>query len=124
MAETEQRPLVHPLVTDTPLEAAQPQAIDKPPARFWSTGGRFLIVLALLGFIGLLGWGLDQVQKKPLEKGLAPDFTLKSFDGHAYTLSQLHGKVVIINFWAPGARLAGRRLIIWNRPGASTKIRM
>jgi len=78
----------------------QPATADKQLARIWSTGWRLLVVFSLLGFIGLLGWGLYQVQKKPLEKGLAPDFTLKSFEGHTYTLSQLRGKVVIINFWA------------------------
>ena len=100
MAETEHEPIIQPLVTDKQLEMVQPLTAEKPAARVWSTGGRFLIVLALLGFIGLLGWGLYQVQKKPLEAGLAPDFTLKSFDGRTYTLSQLKGKVVIINFWA------------------------
>jgi cytochrome c biogenesis protein CcmG/thiol:disulfide interchange protein DsbE len=88
MAEIEQEPLVQPL------------PVEKPPARIWSTGARVAVVLAVVGLISLLGWGLYQVQKKPLEKGIAPDFTLKSFDGQAYTLSQLRGKVVIINFWA------------------------
>ena len=31
---------------------------------------------------------------------MAPDFTLTSFDGRTYTLTELRGKVVIINFWA------------------------
>jgi cytochrome c biogenesis protein CcmG/thiol:disulfide interchange protein DsbE len=88
MAEIEHEPLI------------QPTPVEKPPVRVLSSGGRILVVLALLGFIGLLGWGLYQVQKQPLEKGLAPDFTLASFDGRTYTLSQLRGKVVIINFWA------------------------
>lgn len=100
MAETEHEPIIQSLVTDQPLEVGQPLTAQKPTPRFWMTGGRFLIVLALVGFIGLLGWGLYQVQKQPLEKGLAPDFTLKSFDDRTYTLSQLKGQVVIINFWA------------------------
>jgi cytochrome c biogenesis protein CcmG/thiol:disulfide interchange protein DsbE len=31
---------------------------------------------------------------------MAPDFTIQSFDGQSVTLSQLRGKVVVINFWA------------------------
>jgi cytochrome c biogenesis protein CcmG/thiol:disulfide interchange protein DsbE len=31
---------------------------------------------------------------------LAPDFTLKTFDGQVITLSQLKGKVVLLDFWA------------------------
>ena len=30
----------------------------------------------------------------------APDFTLKDVNGRSYTLSQLRGKVVLVNFWA------------------------
>lgn len=100
MAEIEHESLGQSAALAAARPQDQPLAAEQPSARFWSTGGRFLIVLALLGFIALLGWGLYQVQKKPLEKGLAPDFTLKSFDGQTYTLSQLRGKVVIINFWA------------------------
>ncbi len=32
--------------------------------------------------------------------GPAPDFSLKSFDGQEITLSQLKGKVVLLDFWA------------------------
>ncbi len=108
MAEIEQAPLVKSLaeqalaaqellVEGEGLAAGELPEAEKPPARFWFTGGRVLIVVAVLGLIGLLGWGLYQVQKKPLEKGLAPDFSLTSFEGKTYTLSKLRGKVVIIN---------------------------
>ncbi len=32
--------------------------------------------------------------------GVAPDFTLKTFQGDTVTLSKLRGKVVLVNFWA------------------------
>lgn len=57
----------------------------------------FAIVLALLA---LLAWGLKKAQAGPVQSGMAPDFTLKSFDGRTLTLSELRGQVVIINFWA------------------------
>ena len=39
-------------------------------------------------------------KEKKSPAGLAPDFTLKSLDGQEITLSQLKGKVVMLDFWA------------------------
>ncbi len=36
----------------------------------------------------------------PLAGFMAPDFTLKTPDGDAYTLSQLRGQAVLVNLWA------------------------
>jgi cytochrome c biogenesis protein CcmG, thiol:disulfide interchange protein DsbE len=36
----------------------------------------------------------------PLEHKPAPDFIRTDFDGRRVTLSELHGKVVLLNFWA------------------------
>ncbi len=80
--------------------AGQSVAGEQPGTQVWATGARILIIVGVLALLGLLGWGLYRVQKKPLEKGQAPNFILKSFDGRAYTLSALKGRVVIINFWA------------------------
>ena len=57
----------------------------------------FAFILALLG---LLAWGLRKVQAGPRDSGMAPDFTITSFDNRTVTLSDLRGKVVIVNFWA------------------------
>jgi cytochrome c biogenesis protein CcmG, thiol:disulfide interchange protein DsbE len=51
------------------------------------TGGGFLLSRCSTG------------GKEP-SSGLAPDFTVKSFDGQEITLSQLKGKVVLLDFWA------------------------
>lgn len=60
-------------------------------------GAAYIFVLGLLTFFAL---GLIQNNKGPRDSGMAPDFTLTGFDGRAVTLSDLRGKVVIINFWA------------------------
>jgi peroxiredoxin/predicted amidophosphoribosyltransferase len=36
------------------------------------------------------------------EDDKAPDFTLVSYDGDTYTLSELQGKLVLVNFWTTG----------------------
>ncbi len=63
-------------------------------------GGLVLSFAMILALLGLLAWGLKKAQAGPLEKGMAPDFSLTGFDGRTATLSQLRGQVVIINFWA------------------------
>lgn len=54
----------------------------------------------VLALLGLLGWGLVQAQAGPRDEGPAPDFTLVTFSGEQVTLSDLRGRVAVINFWA------------------------
>ncbi len=53
----------------------------------FSMGGAFLLSRCSEG------------EKEP-SSGLAADFSLKSFEGREITLSQLKGKVVLLDFWA------------------------
>lgn len=62
--------------------------------------GIILALALILALLGLLAWGLKQAQAGPRDSGMAPDFTLTGYDGRKVTLSELRGKVVIINFWA------------------------
>lgn len=62
--------------------------------------GLIVTFAVLLALLGLLAWGLKKVQAGPVSSGMAPDFTLTSFDGRTLKLSELRGQVVIINFWA------------------------
>jgi cytochrome c biogenesis protein CcmG/thiol:disulfide interchange protein DsbE len=84
-------------MTEQPI--TENEASLEPTARSKRTG--LIVAFAvILGLLGLLAWGLRKVQAGPVESGMAPDFTLTSFDGRTLTLSELRGQVVIINFWA------------------------
>src|SRR5258708_13840149 len=55
-----------------------------------------VVLVVVVGFsMKLIKGGLSQVQG-----GVAPDFSIKTYDGNQFTLSQQRGKVVIVNFWA------------------------
>ena len=62
--------------------------------------GRLVAYGLLVPLIVFFGWGLVKAYSGPVESGLAPDFTITTFEGEAYTLSELRGQVVVINFWA------------------------
>jgi cytochrome c biogenesis protein CcmG/thiol:disulfide interchange protein DsbE len=60
-----------------------------------------LLLVGLLGFLGFLAVGMKITNKPALVVGdLVPDFSLTSFAGETYTISELRGKVVLVNFWA------------------------
>lgn len=60
-------------------------------------GGALLVIVALLA---LLAVGLRRAGGGPELGQPAPDFTLELYDGGELALSDLRGKVVVINFWA------------------------
>ncbi len=62
--------------------------------------GIVIAFATIMTLLGLLAWGLKKAQAGPVEKGMAPDFSITGFDGRTVTLSELRGQVVIINFWA------------------------
>lgn len=68
--------------------------------RWWQVAV-FAVVLVLLA---LVAWQMSRngplaaAQVGAGEK--APDFALQTFNGKAVNLSDLHGKVVLVNFWA------------------------
>ena len=84
------------------LDVAQPQAMPQADATEkrrvrWGWIVAFATLALLMGF---LGWGLWKSLTGPRSSGVAPDFTIESYDGRAVTLSKLRGQVVIVNFWA------------------------
>ncbi len=61
-------------------------------------GLAFLTVLVLLVLMALM---LHRTQQGPIGIGdPVPDFTLTTFEGQQIRLSELRGKVVVLNFWA------------------------
>ena len=56
-----------------------------------------IVVVVLLGIFALK---LISNSQGVLDNGLAPDFTIKTYDGSSFTLSKERGKVVVVNFWA------------------------
>jgi len=72
-----------------------------PPKAAYLTLG--LIVV----FVAFIAWGLSDANRTQPFEGEAPDFALTLFDGYdgglgtsSVALSDLRGKVVLLNFWA------------------------
>lgn len=64
---------------------------------------RWLLPLVAVPVLWLLYWGMGRdtyVLPSPMAGLEAPQFELVSFEGDTLQLSDLHGRVVILNFWA------------------------
>lgn len=59
-----------------------------------------ILLVGVIAVLALLAWAVRTKSAPPLASGIAPDFTLKTFDGETIILSELRGKPVIVNFWA------------------------
>ncbi|SDM65178.1 Peroxiredoxin [Geoalkalibacter ferrihydriticus] len=63
----------------------------------------FVVLLLLAATLFIMG-GAPRPDAPPAPSvrvgTVAPDFTLRTYDGDTVTLSHLRGKVVLINFWA------------------------
>jgi cytochrome c biogenesis protein CcmG/thiol:disulfide interchange protein DsbE len=85
-------------MTDTNLHpTAEALAAPKAAHVRWS---RLIVWAVVLGLLGMIGWKLWQSSLAQVSSGSAPDFSLTTFDGQTFRLSDQRGKVVVINFWA------------------------
>lgn len=66
----------------------------------WQKVAVFVAVVSVLVVLGLAAARERPPWSAPLVGGLAPDFTLSLFEGGRLRLSDLRGKVVVVNFWA------------------------
>lgn len=76
----------------------QPIEEQKPRSRFGL--GSIMLIIGILAVAGVFGLALARQNKAQPTKGPAPDFSVTTFDGQPVKLSDLRGKVVMINFWA------------------------
>lgn len=63
------------------------------------TPGTIFLVAAIIVFATVMGVALMR-QNAGRPTGHAPDFALDTFDDQRFKLSELQGKVVVLNFWA------------------------
>lgn len=85
-------------LTPSTIDVAQTETSQGQRRLTLGWGLAFLAVLVLLVLIALM---LRRTQQGPIGIGdPVPDFTLTTFKGQQIRLSELRGKVVVLNFWA------------------------
>ncbi len=72
---------------------------DQPQRRGLGLGSIVLLVGILMA-AAVFALALARQQATQPTAGQAPQFTLTTFDGKTFSLSDLRGKVVVVNFWA------------------------
>lgn len=92
-----------------PLDEAQPGADEQgfapenempeaPRGRFGL--GSIVLLIGIVMVAVVFGLMLVRQQQTQPTSGQAPAFTVTTFDGQTLSLSDLRGKVVVVNFWA------------------------
>lgn len=82
-----------------PVDEVESQPAEQKPARHFGFGS-IMLIAGILVVAAVFGLALARQNKSQPTSGPAPDFNLTTFDGQSFKLSDLRGKVVLINFWA------------------------
>ncbi len=82
-----------------PVDDVESQPAEQSPARRFGFGS-IMLIAGILVVAAVFGLALARQNKAQPTSGPAPDFNLATFDGQSFKLSDLRGKVVLINFWA------------------------
>ena len=76
------------------------ESVEQSPRQPFFTPGTIFLIAAIVIFAGVIGFALwNQNQTQPTG-GPAPNFEMITFDDQSFMLSDLRGKVVVLNFWA------------------------
>ncbi|NUM44211.1 MAG: TlpA family protein disulfide reductase [Anaerolineales bacterium] len=83
--------------TTSPAPPPEP-TLTSSKKSFW---GWLFVWVGLIALLVLVAVGLRRRQEGPIIVGSTiPDFTITTFDNQQIHLSELKGKVVVLNFWA------------------------
>jgi len=77
-----------------------PTSEDQPVRKGGLDLGSIVLLIGILAVIGVMGLQLiRQNESQPLAGSNAPNFTVTTFAGEEFTLSEQEGNIVIVNFW-------------------------
>ena len=62
--------------------------------------GQLVAFAVVLGLVALFAMGIQVRSAQPVDRGLAPQFSIPLFDGGTFSLADHRGQVVVVNFWA------------------------
>lgn len=72
---------------------------EQPDRRGRLSMGSIILLIGVLMVVGTIGLALLRQNQSQPKSGDAPDFTVATFDGETFRLSDQRGKIVVINFW-------------------------
>jgi cytochrome c biogenesis protein CcmG/thiol:disulfide interchange protein DsbE len=72
----------------------------QPVTRGGFTVGNIVLITGVILFAAVIGIALLRGQQTQPTSGQAPDFSLTTFDGEPFRLSDQRGRIVLVNFWA------------------------